>query len=55
MVDLTGSDTSQFVAAVDGPLQGSGMLHREDQISLVCERFTPESFVEVMRTDSAEL
>ena len=54
MVDLTRSDTSQFFAAVDGPLQGSGMLHREDQISLVCERFTPESFVEVMRTDSAE-
>ena len=54
MVDLTGSDTSQFFGAIDGPLQGSGMMHREGQISLVCERFTPERFVEIIRTDSAE-
>ena len=54
MVDLTGSDTSQYFGAIDGPLQGSGMIHREDQISLVCERFTPERFVEIIRTNSDE-
>ena len=53
-VDLTGTDTSQFFGAVDDPLQGSGMIHREDQISLMCERFTPERFVEIIRTDSTE-
>ena len=52
MVDLTGCDASQYFGAIDGPLQGSGMMHREDQISLMCERFTPERFVEIIRTDS---
>ena len=31
------------------------MIHREDQISLMCKRFTPERFVEIIRTDSIEL
>ena len=53
-LDLTGSDKSQFFGTIDGPLQGSGMIHREDQISLMCERFTPERFVEIIRTDSDE-
>ena len=54
MVDLSGSDTSQYFGAIDGPLHGSGMIHRADQNSLVCERFTPERFVEIIRTDSIE-
>jgi DNA repair ATPase RecN len=54
MVDLSGSDKSQYFAAIDGPLHGSGMMHREDQISLVCDRFTPDRFVEMIRTYTIE-
>ena len=54
MVDLSSSDTSQYFGAIDGPLHGSRMMRREDQVSLVCERFTPERFVEIIRTDSVE-
>ena len=54
LVDLSASDTSQYFEAVSGPLKGSGMIYRDAQISLVCEYFTPEQFVEIIRTDSVE-
>ena len=54
IVDLSGSDTFQYFSALDEPLHGSGMMHREDQISLVCDRFSPERFVEIIRTDAVE-
>ena len=50
MVDLSGSDTSLYFDAIDIPLQGSGMQRRQDQIKLACESFTPEEFVENVRT-----
>ena len=54
VVDLSGEETSQYFDALDSPLQGSGILHRENQISLVCKQITPERFVEIMRTGSIE-
>ena len=54
VVDLYGSDTSHYFDAIDGPLQGSRMMRREDQISLVCDRLTPETFVGIIRTGDVE-
>ena len=51
-VELSTRDISLFFDAIDSPLQGSGMQHREDQLSLVCEAFTTEEFVAIMRTGS---
>ena len=48
-VDLSGSDASLYFDAVNGPLQGSGMHHREDQISPACAAFTPDEFVNIIR------
>ena len=48
-VDLSGSDASLYFDAVNGPLQGSGMQHREDQISVACAAFTPDEFVKIIR------
>lgn len=50
IVDLSKRDRSLFFESVDKPLQGSGMQHREDQILLACAKFTPEKFVEIMRS-----
>ena len=52
LVELSGSDRSLYFDAIDIPLQRSGMQRREDQVSLVCESFTPEKFVEIVRTHS---
>ena len=54
VVDLSGRDTSFYFNAVDNPLDGSGMIHREEQIELVCELFTPEKLVEVIRTNAID-
>ena len=54
MVDLSSSDTSLYFDAIDSPLHGSGMQGRDSQISLVCESFTANKFVEVIRTDSID-
>ena len=54
MVSLCGSDTSLYFDAVDSPLQGSGMQHREEQISLACDSFAPERFVEIVRAASID-
>ena len=54
MVSLSGSDTSLYFDAVDGPLQGSGMQHRGEQISLACDSFAPEQFVEIVRAASID-
>ena len=54
MVDLSGSDTSLYFNAIDGPLQGSRMQHREDQVSLACESLTPEKLVEITRAKSID-
>ena len=53
-VDLTQDDKSLFFDAVESPLQGSGMVHREDQIMLACAIFTPGEFIEIIRTKSLE-
>ena len=53
-VSLSDSDTSQYFDAVDGPLQGSGMHHREVQISRVCDSFSPEQFVDIVRNGSID-
>ena len=52
IVDLSGTDTSLYFDAIDTPLQGSGMQRREDQVSLACEAFAPEEFVEIIRAGS---
>ena len=53
-IDLCGSDTSSYFNAINGPLEGSGMQRRADQISLVCESFTPDEIVEVVRNTSID-
>ena len=53
-VDLSGSDASLYFNAVNGPLQGSGMQRREDQISLACEAFTPDEFVDIIRAGGTD-
>ena len=50
MVSLSGIDLSPYLEAVDSPLRGSGMHNREDQVSRVCDSFSPEEFVEIVRT-----
>ena len=54
LVDLSGRDTSLFFDTVDGPLHGSGMQHREDQISLACESFAPAELVAIIRAASID-
>lgn len=54
MVNLSGRDTLHYFDAVDGPLQGSGMHNREDQIALVCDSLAPERFVEIARASSID-
>ena len=54
MVDLSGRDRSHYFEAIDNALQGSGMQRREDQILLVCESFTPEKLVDIVRTSSID-
>ena len=54
MIDLSGSDPSFYFGTIATPLQGSGMQRREDQVSLVCESFTPKQFVEFVRTSSVD-
>ena len=54
MVTLCGSDTSLYFEAIDSPMQGSGMQHRVEQISLVCDSFAPEGFVEIIRAGSID-
>ena len=53
-VDLTACDLSLFFAVINSALQGSGMQRREEQVSLVCESFTPEKFVEIIRAASRD-
>ena len=54
LVDLSDRDTSLFVEAVNTPLLGSGMQHREEQVLLACEAFSPEKFVEIIREAAVE-
>ena len=54
IIDLSQDDRSLFFNAVDSPLQGSGMVRREEQIMLACAEFTPEEFVQIIRTGSVE-
>ena len=48
-VDLSESDRSRYVAVVDQPLEGSGMQRRAEQVALVCESFSPEELVGIIR------
>ena len=54
VVDLSGRDTSAYFAAVESPLQGSGMQRREDQVQLLCDSFSPKEFVDILRTGSLD-
>ena len=54
MVSLCGTDSTLYFETVDGPLQGSGMQHREEQIWLACNSFAPERFVEIVRAGSID-
>ena len=54
VVDLSGSDTTLYFSAIDKPLQGSGMQYRENQILQACESFSPEQFVQVIRTSAID-
>ena len=54
MVNLSGRDTLHYFDAVDGPLQGSGMHNREEQVSLVCDLLAPGRFVEIIRSPSID-
>ena len=44
VIDLSGSNLSMYFEAIDRPLHGSGVMHRESQVSGVCEALTPEGF-----------
>ncbi len=50
VIDLTERDKSLFVESIDGMLRGSGMHGREDQVLRACNRFSPETFVNIIRT-----
>ena len=54
LLDLCGHNATLFYDAVNSPLQGSGMQRREDQLSLACEGFAPEEFVEIIRMASID-
>ena len=54
LVDLSDPDTSLFVEAVNTPLLRSGMQHREEQVLLACESFSPEKFAEIIREAAVE-
>ena len=54
MVSLSGVDHSLYFEAVDSPLRGSGMHNREDQVSRVCDSFSPEELVEIVRAASVD-
>ena len=53
-IELCDNDTSSYFDAIDIPLQGSRMQRRPDQVSLVCESFKPNEFVEIVRAASIE-
>ena len=53
-IELCGGDMSSYFDAIDTPLQGSGMQRRGDQLSLLCESFKPDEFVEIVRSASIE-
>ena len=54
VVDFSSSDSSEYFEAIYVPLDGSGIQHREKQISQVCESFTPTQFVKIVRTSSID-
>ena len=54
VINLSNSDNSRYFDSVDLPLQGSGIQHREDQLSLACEAFSPTEFVEIVRANSID-
>ena len=51
-VDLSGTDSAKFFDAIEEPLQGTGMRHRESQVSRVCDQLDPTTFVEIIRNRS---
>ena len=51
-IDLSAQNKAEYFRSIDVPLQGSGMLHREKQISLVCGAFTADEFVNIVRSGS---
>ena len=52
VIDLSGTDTALYIEAVNEPLRGSKMIHRANQISIVCDRLDPTTFVEIIRSHS---
>ena len=53
-LSLSSQDTSFFYAAVDDPLKGSGIHSREEQVSQICDEFTPEEFVNTIKSLSID-
>lgn len=53
-VDLSGVNQSQYFASVNSPLQGSRMLNRVDQISVLCASTSPDEFVRMIRESSVD-
>ena len=54
VLELSGEDTSLFFHAVNEPLHGTGMQQRENQLSLICNAFAPNEFVEIVRAKATE-
>ena len=54
LIEWSGNDTEQYFDTIDNSLQGSGMHHREDQISLACEAFSPSELVEIIRNNAID-
>ncbi len=54
VIDLTERDKSLFVDSVDGMLEGSGIHAREDQVSRACNKLSPETFVNIVRSGAID-
>ena len=48
-IEMTEIDNTMYFEALDTPLHGSGMQRREEQVILICEKYTPEEFVTIVR------
>ena len=53
-IDLSERDTSLYVGTICNMLPGARIYDRENQVSLVCNAYTPEELVEIVRTSSVQ-
>lgn len=54
VVELSERDTSLFFETVNTILQGSGIHGREDQVMRACTNYSPEEFVDIIRTKATD-